>query len=162
MSAACASSLDEVVVVLGGGADEITAAIDFGRARAVLNPRYAEGQSTSLQRGLAALGAESAAVLFLLGDQPGVTPTLIDRLIAAYRAGAAPIVAPRFADGVGNPVLFDRACWPALLAIRGDTGARELLRARWAEVLAVPVEGQRLADVDTWDDYARLMPPNGE
>lgn len=156
VSAACAAALDDIVVVLGSEAAAISAALALGRARTVSNPRYAEGQSTSLHRGLAALGDEIAAVLFLLGDQPGVSPALLDRLLAAYRINGAPIVAPRYADGLGNPVLFDRACWPDLLAIRGDTGARDILRARRADIHTVPVAGERLADVDTWEDFARL------
>lgn len=156
VSAACASALDEVVVVLGSEAAVITAALDLGRAQTVHNPHYAEGQSTSLHCGLAALGDETDAALFLLGDQPGVTPALVDGLVAAYRASTASIVAPEYADGLGNPVLFDRACWPDLLAIQGDVGARDLLRARRADIHVVPVASQRLADVDTWEEYQRL------
>jgi len=85
-----------------------------------------------------------------------VTPALINLLVAGYSDRAAPIVAPRFQDGIGNPVLFDRALWPALRAISGDTGARTLLNSHRSEILAVPVEGEQLSDVDTWEDYARL------
>lgn len=150
------STLDDIVVVLGAQAEQICAALQPGRARIVLNERAADGQSTSIHRGIAALDQDITAVLIMLGDQFGLLPTLIDQLVAAYQASQPAIVAPRFTDGPGNPVLFDRAVWPDLLAIQGDTGARELLRARQAEVLTVAVNGPRLPDIDTWDEYARI------
>ena len=87
VDAALASRLDEVIVVLGHRAEEIRAAIVLpgdGRARAVVNPDFARGQSTSLQRGVRAADARSQAVAVLLGDQPGVTAGLIDRVAAAF------------------------------------------------------------------------------
>jgi len=105
------------------------------------------------------VGTEVHAVVFLLGDQPGVTPALINRLVASYGERRARIVAPTFADGIGNPVLFDRALWPELLAITGDTGARDVLRTHRNDVATVPVEGNRLSDIDTWADYQHLSAP---
>jgi len=157
VSAACDSALDEVVVVVGALLEELRAVLHLGRARLVVNTRYADGQSTSLHRGLEVLDDDSEGVLFLLGDQPGVTSALVDRLVARYRAGDAAIVAPRFLDGLGNPVLFDRALWPELRQLSGDTGAREILRARRADVREVAVAAPRLPDVDTWDDYVEAQ-----
>lgn len=153
VTAACDSALDEVVVVVGDRADEIRAALQIGRARIVLNTRFADGQSTSIHRGLDAVSEHVQGVLFLLGDQPGVTAALVDLLVARYHSGDAAIVAPHFLDGIGNPVLFDRALWPELRRIRGDTGAREMLRTRRADVRDVAIATPRLPDVDTWDDY---------
>lgn len=155
VDAANASSLDEVVAVLGEHAEEIARAIEPGRARVVVNERYAEGQSTSLHRGLEALGDASGA-LFILGDQPGITASLIDVIVDGFRETGALIVAPRYTDGTGNPVLFARELWPELLAITGDVGARDVLRAHRADVVDVPVATPRLSDVDTWEDYRRL------
>jgi len=157
VTAACDSTLDEVIVVVGAIAEKIRAALQIGRARLVVNARSADGQSTSIHRGLEALGNHVQGALFLLGDQPGITPALVDRLVARYRAGDAAIVAPRFLDGIGNPVLFDRALWPELRQLRGDTGAREILRARRAEVREMAVATPRLPDVDTWDDYVEAQ-----
>src|SRR5712691_1600002 len=48
------SKIDEVVVVLGARADEIREQIQFGTARVIMNPDYANGMSTSIQAGLRA------------------------------------------------------------------------------------------------------------
>lgn len=156
---AARSSLAGLVVVLGHAARAIEAQIDFAAvgARVVHNARYREGQSTSLHAGLAALPSDAAAALFILGDQPLIAPTIVDALIAAYRASDQPIVLPRYEDGRGNPVLIDRALWPELLRVRGDQGARGVVRAHPADVLETPVAGAGLtADIDTLADYERL------
>lgn len=155
LDAAVASTVDDIVLVLGAHREAIAPAIQTGRARVVENVRYAEGQSTSLVAGLLAVDPDASAVLFFLGDQPAVTTETIDRIVAAYREAdaLAMIVAPRYDDGTGNPFLFDRALWPELLRITGDIGARDVVRGHQHELLGVAVAGLRPADVDTWDDY---------
>jgi CTP:molybdopterin cytidylyltransferase MocA len=122
----------------------------------VYNARYAEGLSTSLQAGLAALGPEVQAAVVAVGDQPLLEPDTIDALIAAHAATGAPIVAADYGDHQGTPLLLDRSVWPLAQQIRGDQGARALLRAHSDGVVAVPVASASAADVDTWDDYERL------
>lgn len=160
LRAALASGLAEVVVVLGHEADAIAAAVgDLGQ-RTVVNPDWADGQSTSVRAGLAAAGPAADAVLFLLGDQPDVGPTIIDALLAADRADPdqRPIAAAEYGGRIGNPVLFRRSLFPALAALTGDEGARRLLRADPAAVLRVPVgDGPPPADIDTDADYQTLL-----
>src|SRR6202165_6251184 len=86
VTAACASRLDEVVVVLGARADEISAAVDFGRARVVRNPDHEQGMSTSLRAGIASLGADVTRAVVILGDQPDISAALLDRLLDVQRA----------------------------------------------------------------------------
>lgn len=159
LDAAHASTLDEVIVVLGERAAEIAAALDQGRARVVVNERHTDGQSTSLQSGLLALAQDTDGAIFMLGDQPAITASLIDAIIERFRATGAPIVAPRYTDGTGNPVVFARGLWPELLAIAGDVGARDVLRAHRADVVDVPIATTRLPDVDTWEDYQQISGP---
>lgn len=155
---ACASRLSEAIVVLGHEAERIAAAVgDLGQ-RTVLNPDYASGQSSSLRTGLAALSSGSEAVLFLLGDQPGVTTEVIDRLITAYQRTGAAIVVPEYGGVLGNPILFDRELFGDLRTVTGDTGAREVVRANEARRLAVPVDGiAPPPDIDTPEAYAALL-----
>src|ERR1700688_2104801 len=81
LAAAGDSQLDEVVVVLGAHADEIRRSVRFGRARVILNPMHAQGMSTSLQAGIAGLGADVTRAVVILGDQPDVNAELVDRLL---------------------------------------------------------------------------------
>jgi molybdenum cofactor cytidylyltransferase len=97
--------------------------------------------------------------MFLLGDQPGVDPAVIDALIAAWRASHAPVVAPRYTNGLGNPVLFDRGTFPELCALAGDTGARSVVRAHQhaGDLHIVVIPEAAPPDVDTDADYAALL-----
>jgi molybdenum cofactor cytidylyltransferase len=162
VDAALASRLDEVVVVLGHRAEEIRAAIALpaaGRARAVVNPDFARGQSTSLQRGLRSADARSQALAVLLGDQPFIGAELIDRVAEAFLSAGVPLARPVYPDAggrPGHPVFLARRVWPQIEELSGDQGARVLLAARPDRVLEVPVAGDPPLDVDTWQDYQRV------
>jgi molybdenum cofactor cytidylyltransferase len=163
VDAALASSLDEVVVVLGHRAEEVRGAIalpEDGRARAIVAPDFARGQSTSLQRGLRAADARSQALAVLLGDQPGVSGGLIDRVAEAFLSAGALLARPVYPDAggaPGHPVFLARRIWPRIEALSGDQGARGLFAARPDWLLEVPVPGDPPLDVDTWEDYQRCV-----
>ncbi len=121
---------------------------------------WAAGQSRSVQAGLAAVGhqwssdAELAAVIFLLADQPGVSPALLATLIQRHRETLAPVVAPRHAGRRGNPVLFDRATFREFASLQGDVGARPIIQAHWEQVAWVDwPTPEVLEDIDTPNDY---------
>ena len=155
---AAAAGLAEVVLVLGHDAVRIGAAVGDRGQRVVVNPDFADGQSTSLRAGLAALDPAAAAVVVLLGDQPQVGPAVVDALIDAFRGGGGPIVVPCYGGRRGNPILFARGLFPELARVVGDEGARGVVRARAPEVVKVPVGGgPPPADVDTEEDYAALL-----
>ena len=155
---AVASTLDEVILVLGHNAATIAGAVGEQGQRTIVNPDHAAGQSTSVRAGLAALSPDTEAVLFLLGDQPTVTADVIDTLLSAYRADPAPILVPVYGGERGNPVLFGRALFPELRRVSGDEGARAIVRAHAGDVRLIPVPSdQPPQDVDTEEDYQRLL-----
>ena len=154
-----ASSLDQVILVVGHEADLVRDAVAGLPVECVFNPDSAAGQSTSVRAGLAALSPEIESAVFILGDQPGVDPKVIDSLIASWRTSRPPVVAPRYEDRMGNPVLFDRRVFTKLAALEGDSGARLVVRAYHdsGELQLVPVAGPAPPDVDTEADYAALI-----
>jgi molybdenum cofactor cytidylyltransferase len=152
-----AAGLDDVVVVLGRDADAVGAALAGLPVRTVVNPRYAEGQSTSLRAGLDALPPETEAVVVALGDQPLPDHTLIGQLVSAFRASGRPIVVPRYRDGRGNPVLFAAGLFDELRAVTGDTGGRGVVASDPGRVAEVPVDRPMPPDVDTWADYQSII-----
>jgi molybdenum cofactor cytidylyltransferase len=155
---ALTSNLDRVVLVLGARAAEIDEAVGYLGQRIVVNPVHNEGQSTSLKLGLESIDSESDAVLFLLGDQPGVTPAIINALIERFEASNARIVHARYQNGPGNPALFARSLFPDLLAIDGDEGARSVIRRHRADIdFADFLDRAIPQDVDTLEDYQTLL-----
>lgn len=159
VASACASRLDEVLVVLGARADEILAAVDLGRARTLLNPDHAAGMSTSLRAGLAALGPDVERAVVILGDQPAISAAFLDELLDLQVRSGLPAAALSFDGLLHPPVVLRRELWGDLAALEGDVGCRAVIRARPELVAAVPVPGglRHPVDVDTPEDYARLL-----
>jgi molybdenum cofactor cytidylyltransferase len=153
-----ASDLHDVVLVLGYQAAQIESAVGDWGQRVVLNPDYAEGQSTSLCVGLGAIDPSAEAVVFLLGDQPQVGPGIIDALIDQFRESGAPIVMPTYGGIAANPVLFAAELFPDLARITGDEGARSVVARNRERVATVAVgDGPPPRDVDTEADYQALL-----
>ena len=155
IEAARESRVNDVVVVTGSHADALTSLLTAPGLARVHNAAWAEGLSSSLRCGVAAAEERGAdAVLILLGDQPDVTPALLNSLIEAHESGAH-IAACRYADGTtGPPALFDREEFENLRRLTGDQGARSLLdRAPdRAEFVAFP---RGADDVDRPEDLER-------
>jgi CTP:molybdopterin cytidylyltransferase MocA len=159
VAAACASSLDAVVVVLGAAAEEIQAEVDMGRAAVLVNPRHQAGMSSSLKAGLAAIGPYVSRVVVILGDQPAVTSELIDSLLRLQSSSGLPAAALSFGGLLHPPVVMQRELWAELDSLEGDIGCRALIRARPELVAALPADGGHghPIDIDTPDDYERLV-----
>ena len=145
--------IDSVVVTLGAGAGQVEAALAGRRVDLVPVPDWADGQSRSVQTGLRAL-ADVSAVLFLLADQPGVSPALLAALIQRHRETLAPVVAPRYRGQRGNPVLFDRSTFPEFARLIGDVGARPIIQAHSDEIAWVDWPTPEITqDIDVAGDY---------
>jgi molybdenum cofactor cytidylyltransferase len=158
---ALASRAGPVVVVLGHQADACRAALGDRPAAVVYNAQWAQGQSSSVKAGLAALPANVGAALFLLADQPGVTPAVVDALIERHRATLAPVVWPEYEGRRGNPVLFDRVTFPDLMRLSGDVGGRPVLQAYAGRAERVPVADPGvLSDIDAPEDYEQAVGQN--
>jgi len=159
----CASRVDDVVVVLGAAADEIRARVDFGRARALVNPDHGSGMASSLRAGLAALPDTVDRALIVLGDQPDISPALLDRLLQLQESSGLPAAALSFGGLLHPPVVLRRELWGDLMSLEGDVGCRAVIRARPELVarLAATERGNHPIDVDTPADYERLVTAKG-
>jgi molybdenum cofactor cytidylyltransferase len=148
----------EVVVVVGCESERVAEAVGDRPVRFVANEEWTEGQASSLRAGLADLSPEVSAVLFLLGDQPGVEPAVIEALVVRHRQTLAPIVVPSYCGKRGNPVLFDRALFRELSQLSGDTGGRALLQRFESTLERVAFSVPPPFDVDTPEEYRLRVP----
>lgn len=152
--AVCGSGLAQVIVVVGAHAEKVEAALDGLPVELVQNQAWREGMSTSLRIGIGALRPDMGAVLVVLADQPALTSGLLRRLVERYRDTRAAIVAPFYRGQRGNPVLFDRSLFSALLAVEGDRGARQIIQHYEEQMERVACDDPAVVqDVDTLEDY---------
>jgi molybdenum cofactor cytidylyltransferase len=99
------------------------------RCRFVVNPDHEEGMGSSLRTGVRAAPADCDAYLVALADMPAIGPDLIASVIAFYSASGRRIVVPVCGGRRGHPVLIGSGFRDSLLAVTGDVGAREIIRA---------------------------------
>jgi len=110
-------------------------------------------QSDSLAAGVKGL---SGPVLVVLADMPEVTAHDMHLLLALSQQAPKAILRAASKDGTpGNPVLFPADLLAELQTIKGDKGARDLLKTHQARVHLVPLPDRRaLTDLDTREDWA--------
>ena len=141
----------DCIVVLRRNAGHIEAALDGLAARILCIGDANEGMAASLRAGVAALDARCAGALVVLTDQPALGEAHLERMCAAWRDAPARAVASAYAGVIGTPALLPRSWFEAVAALRGDVGARALLRERSAQTVAI--EAPELArDLDVPDD----------
>ena len=133
------------LVVLGAHADEIRRSLDVGDH--IVNAAWAEGQSTSLRAGIAALG-DVDRVLVLLGDMPFVTREACDAVLAAGGCARA-----TYGGRPGHPVVLAGDVLHRVAEVRGDVGARDLLEG------CTEVEAAHLCDPTDIDTPDQLEVP---
>ncbi len=154
---ALSSRLAEVIVVVGYRSELVREALHELPVKAVENPDFANGQSSSVRVGLGELAPNASAGMFLPVDQPFLTSEVIDQLIRAWEETGGPIVVPVHENRRGAPVVIDRALFGELDAIRGDEGGRQLFARHPDEIVEVPLASPRpLLDIDTPEDLEAL------
>lgn len=153
-----ASRARPIVAVLGSQADEVDAALGKLPVDRVTNPDFADGLSTSLKRGLAALPADIDGVVVCLGDMPLIAGRDVERLIAAFNPleGRAIVVPTRHGQR-GNPILWSRQFFAEMMALSGDQGARRLIEEHADLVAEVEMDSDAIfIDIDTPEALAEL------
>lgn len=159
LDALAEAGIENPIVVLGGDADELEAAVRWRNAHRVRNPDPDVGLASSLQIGWQASMLTSPrpdAVLVLLGDQPCVEPAVIRALIGQPLEPSRPVIVARHADGARNPVRLEPEAAPLVAATSGDRGLGPQLDAHAELVRVVDLEAVN-PDVDTPADLVAVL-----
>jgi molybdenum cofactor cytidylyltransferase len=147
-----------VIVVTGHQREQVEAAVAGLDVTVVHNPQFADGLSTSLRAGLAAVPTEADGAVICLGDMPQVGASLIDRLIEAFDPERGALAVVPTSDGKrGNPVLWSRRFFHELGELEGDVGARHVIGRYPEAIVEVAVSGEAaLTDIDTPEAFDRI------
>jgi len=155
-----ASRVDATLVVLGSGRRPIREKIRRFPVSVAVNTRFREGMLSSIQKGIASLPDRPGAALIVLGDQPDISPPVIDALVKAWEEGQKGIVVPVFSGRRGHPLLLDLKYRREVEDLTPETGLRGLLQAHPDDVLEVGLSDARiLVDIDTPEDYRKALGP---
>ncbi|MGA9771501.1 MAG: nucleotidyltransferase family protein [Blastocatellia bacterium] len=151
-----ATGLDEVMVVLGRASSEIRERVDFGNAKVVDNPVFGEGCASSYRAGITAASSATAAIMIILGDQPGVDSEIIDGVAEGWRQGDGQIVLASYQGRKGHPLLFAKPMFDHLKELHGDKAAWKLVDRNPDLLREVAFDRPFPEDIDTQEDFERI------
>ncbi|HJS53979.1 MAG TPA: nucleotidyltransferase family protein [Chitinophagaceae bacterium] len=158
LDAAVNSDGEPVIVVLGANADLVAAEIDKSKVHVIKNSEWEQGMASSLRMGLKTLQKISPSVegvIFMVCDQPHVSPELINELITAHIGSGKPIVTCNYGEAIGPPAFFHKSLFADLMKLKGDAGARKVIQLHSDEVATVLFTKGKI-DIDTKEDYEAL------
>lgn len=164
------SGVSEVVVVLGYKAEEMRGRLEpnlaanpnRSKVKIIINPLFEEGISSSLIRGVEALGRDCDATMVVLGDQPQIGPEIMRKIIKSFASHNKSIAIPSFKGQKGHPVIIDLKFKQEILNLKGDIGAREVVKSYPEDILEVDISSQEIIrDIDTLQDYEEIKVASG-
>jgi molybdenum cofactor cytidylyltransferase len=153
------TQLQPIITVLGANLDVLKESIPPLNTTIIINQAWSEGMASSIRCGMEELGKiapATAGVIIMVCDQPYVTPKLLTDLVEKHQHSSKPIIASIYNNNIGTPALFDKTIFALLLSLKGDSGAKKIMKSNpdWVETVNFPF-GE--IDIDTTEDYALLM-----
>ena len=150
---------EPVIVVLGANPELLEKELVDKPVTMVINKEWEEGMASSIRCGLKKLleiTPNADAAVIMVCDQPFVTAELLTGLIEKYRETQKPIVASSYENSRGTPALFDKSIFALLIELKGDSGAKKIMKEHpdWVSEVEFPL-GK--IDIDTKEDEALLQ-----
>jgi molybdenum cofactor cytidylyltransferase len=155
LDVARAAGFDQLIVTLGGAAQAVRDHVSLADADVVTVEDFGTGCSASLRVAVEHVDPRAAGIVLMLGDQPRMDVSTVRNIIT--RAPGFDIMVCRYADGIGHPFWFSRNVFGDIEQLHGDKGVWKLIESGRHPVHELLVDGPVPLDVDTWDDYQRLL-----
>jgi molybdenum cofactor cytidylyltransferase len=143
----------EPIVIVGAYAETYQPEAEQAGAKVVLNPDWSEGLASSLRVGIASLSKDVEAVLVILPDQPFVPVKHLQSLVKTWQDTNAQLVFSRYQGILGAPCIISRSLFEEVQTLRGDKGARAVVRDG---VTVAEVGLEDFQDIDTPADAKKL------
>lgn len=155
------SLFDQRFATVGGAAAEVLDTINFDGFEIVESTDHTNGCSSSIVSALSHFDDDIDGFVLLLGDQPEVAESSIERVLNAANDGHR-IAVCRYDDGIGHPFWFGRETFTDLGELHGDKAVWKVIESSKYSVHEVPIAGTVPLDVDTWEEYEQLLDSVGE
>jgi molybdenum cofactor cytidylyltransferase len=153
------STAGHVMVVLGAQAAAIQPVIQNIKLSFIVNEQWQEGMASSIRCGLHCLLKKQPAVpavLLMVCDQPYISTALLDKLVTLQEETGYDIVASSYGNTKGIPAVFGKKLFPALLDLKGDTGAKKIIMNQVTDLAVVDFPLGTI-DIDTGEDYVLIQ-----
>ena len=155
------TGIKPIVAVLGANANFLIKETANQSIEVILNDQWEEGMAASIRSGIQHLietAPEVNAAIIMVCDQPYVTTKLLKDLVIKYQQSGKPIIASSYKNNQGTPALFDKTIFTSLLELKGDVGAKRIMKAN-PDLVALVNFPLGEIDIDTEEDYKGLPLP---
>jgi molybdenum cofactor cytidylyltransferase len=151
-----ASDVNHILVVLGAERDKLTELVRNMNVSYCYNEHYKKGMLSSVRCGVENTPGDCDAVLVFQGDQPFISPEVINTVIEAYRLSGKGLVIPVCKKKRGHPLLISRKYLEKIALLDDHEGLRSLAYLYSDDVLEVETDDQTiLRDFDTYEEYKK-------
>jgi molybdenum cofactor cytidylyltransferase len=152
------SKVEKTLVILGSEQGKIEEKIKNYPVKIVYNRDFRNGMLSSVKCGFQALPEETRAVLVVLGDQPKISTTVINKLVTAYKSSGKGIILPVYNKERGHPVLIDVKYREEVENLSPEVGLRGTVYNHPEDILEVDAETPSIfQDIDDESDYKREL-----
>lgn len=152
------SDINNILVVLGGWRDELVKAIEGLPVSSCFNDNYKSGMLSSVICGLDSLPPGTEAAMIFPGDQPDISPEIINSLIRSLSITDRGIMITVHEGIRGHPILIRKKFFAEVEKLDSGIGLRELLSKFHNEVYEVEtVNKMVLRDIDTHEEYLNAI-----
>lgn len=133
--------------------------LSYGRnlgLNTVFNENPEKGQSESIKLGLSFSldkdGERRESTVFLTADQPWMRQETLEKFLLEVLETKAGFLCASVHGVPGNPVSFEEAYYPELMALQGDYGGKNVMKSHLRDVVYMEIDGDELRDVDQQKD----------
>lgn len=158
------SKLEEVALVLGHRAEDISASLNdlkdkySEKLKIIINKDYKQGLSSSIKAGFHSLKDKFKHLMIILGDMPGISHAIIDELITGYLESGLPLGAISYKGKRSHPVIISQRFYPLIESLSGDTGARAIFYQNKDLICLIePSSPYSNIDIDSMDEYKKAI-----
>ncbi|MDP2414784.1 nucleotidyltransferase family protein [Daejeonella sp.] len=159
IDAAHESQIGPIIVILGSDMEEIASRLDPVPLTIVKNPNWESGMASSVVCGINTINnlyPDTESAILMVCDQPFVNAKLLKNLIKKQEESGSFIVASSYENIHGTPALFHKNHFDELSELKGDTGARSLIKKYTESIETIPFDHGSI-DIDTIEDYRNLV-----
>jgi len=149
------SKVNKIIIVLGYENKKIKKiALKSKKIIFVVNSQYLKGISTSIKCGLKKISKKNIGFLIAHADMPLVSKTILNALCLALENKNEEIFIPVYKKRIGNPLAFKYSMIKSLKRIKGDRGAKKLIRSNKSKIKLMKMKSKSiLIDFDQLKDF---------
>ncbi len=149
------SKVNRIIIVLSHENKKIKKiALKNKKITFAVNSQYLKGISTSIKCGLKRISKKNIGFLIVHADMPLISKTILNTLCSALKNKNKEIFVPVYKRKIGNPLAFKYSMIESLKKIKGDRGAKKLIRYNKSKIQSVKMKSKSiLIDFDQPKDF---------